>query len=192
VNGKIIRIGVTSFVTMVLAASVASSFTTVGCGLQCDRNPDQPPVPYKAGVATDAGKPWGSYETTGHPGPFLPFPPGRTYRIFHTLGACPKNVLAYFSFDETPVAASSTAPDQGGEVEAAGNQYTIERLTPDFVDVRNDTCSSVYLRVVASEPDFTGGACSSPGKDAGNARPVAADGAASLPPRDAGREGTAP
>ncbi len=169
-NRRVIGIGVTGLVAALLAGSLVSSFTLIGCGLQCDRNPNEPPVPYKAGQATDAGKPWGSYETSGFPGPFLAFPPGRTYRIFHDLGACPKDVIAYFAFAESPVSGTSSGPDRGGATVAAGNQYTIERTTPTFVDVRNDTCSDVYVRVVASSPDFTGGACTYPGQDAGNAR----------------------
>ena len=121
---------------------------------------------------TNAGTPYASYETSGYPGPYLAFPPGRTYRIAHRLGACPRNVGADFAFDVSPVSGSNAGTQPSGTVPAAGNQFTIERVTPETLDVRNDTCSDVRLRVYASDPDFTGAACTLLGEDAGNARPL--------------------
>ncbi|HEX4336315.1 MAG TPA: hypothetical protein VH062_10410 [Polyangiaceae bacterium] len=178
-HGKVIRFGVTACVSVALAGAIASSFAVVGCGNLCDRNPDEPSIAFKAGATTNAGTQLASYETSGYIGPYLPFPPGRTYRLFHALGACPKNVQAWFAFEVSPASGSKSGPDKGGTAPAAGNQFTVERVTPDFVDVRNDTCSDVYLRVYVSDPDFTGGACTAPGEDAGNARtPSTVDAAA--------------
>jgi hypothetical protein len=171
-----------------LGAALAATLVTAGCGQLCDRNPDAPPVPYTGGDATNVGTPYASYETSGWPGAYLAFPPGRTYRITHGLGACPRNVEADFAFDVSPVAGSNNGKQPSGSAPAAGNQYTIERVTPETLDVRNDTCSDVRLRVYASDPDFTGAACSPMGQDAGNARPfptVARDAAAPASSGDA-------
>jgi hypothetical protein len=175
VHGKAIQFGVTGLVTLVLSASLASTFTTVGCGLQCDRNPDEPPVPYKAGITSNPDTPFAAYESAPSTGPFLDFPPGRTYRFFHALGAPPVSITAEFSFDEFPIASTNTAPDKSGAVTAAGNQFTKERVTATTFDVRNDTCSDVHLRVVATFPDFSqldGGAPGPAPPEAGPAPPT--------------------
>ena len=168
---NIVRIGVASSVFVVIGAALASSLVTAGCGQLCDRDPNEPPVPYTDGTRQYAGTPEGWYETSGYPGPYLAFPPGRTYRITHGLGACPANIAGYFAFDVSPVAGSNAGKEPSGSAPGGGNQFTIERVTPDTIDVRNDTCSDVLLRVVASQPDFSGAACSPLGQDAGNARP---------------------
>jgi hypothetical protein len=170
VNRNVFRIGAVGSVFVALAASFASSAVTAGCGQICDRNPDAPPVPYTGGSVDNPGTPYASYETSGYPGPYLAFPPGRTYRITHRLGACPMGIEADFAFDVNPVAGSNTSKEPSGSAPAAGNQFTIERVTPETLDVRNDTCSDVLLRVHAWNPDFTGAACSPSGEDAGNAR----------------------
>ena len=83
-------------------------------------------------------------------GPWLPFPPGRTYRFFHDLGGIPLQINTWIAF-------SDRCGDHAGGVErsseGAGNQTTIEQPTdPTYFDVRNDTCSDICLRVVASHP----------------------------------------
>jgi hypothetical protein len=175
-------------VFVAFGAALASSLVTTGCGQLCDRDPNEPPSPYKAGTTHYAGTPYAWYETSGWPGPYLAFPPGRTWRISHGLGACPGKVDADFAFDVSPVVGSNSAKQTSGSAPAAGNQFTVERVTPDTLDVRNDTCSDVRLRVVASNPDFSGAACSPLGQDAGNARPfptTAPDAAAPPSSRDA-------
>jgi hypothetical protein len=182
VQRKFVHIGVASSVFVVLGAALASSLATAGCGELCDRNPGAPPVPYSSGNVNNVGTPYAWYETSGWTGTYLAFPPGRTYRITHQLGACPAKVDAYFAFDVAPVAGSNMGKQPSGSAPAAGNQFTIERVTPETLDVRNDTCSDVRLRVVASDPDFTGAACSPLGEDAGNARPLPTARDAATPP----------
>ncbi|HVW30192.1 MAG TPA: hypothetical protein VHC69_32760 [Polyangiaceae bacterium] len=181
---NIVRIGIASSVFVALGVSLASSVVTAGCGQICDRNPDEPPVPYDRGTVNNPGTPYASYETSGYPGPYLAFPPGRTYRIYHHLGACPRGIEADFAFDVSPVPGSNAGKEPSGSAPAAGNQFTKERVTPESLDVRNDTCSDVLLRVYAWDPDFTGAACSPLGEDAGNARPfpTTKDAAAPRPP----------
>jgi hypothetical protein len=150
------------------AAPLVASAITVGCGTLCERNPDEPPVPYSGGDVNFAGTPSAFYETSGWGGPYLDFPPGRTYRVTHHLGFAPAAFAAYFAFDESPVATSNDGKNRSGSALAAGNQFTIESANAETFDVRNDTCSDVRLRVVAYLP--TEGA-----SDAGTPSPVASD-----------------
>lgn len=119
-----------------------------GCGSNCDRSPDQDPVRYTGGT-TDLVR--GTYESAPPDGPFLDFPGGRTFRFFHGLGAVPHFYLAEFAFDEYPRSS----------VTAAGNQATWEAVTAEYIDVRNDACSDVKIRVIA------GNAAGAPPSDAG-------------------------
>jgi hypothetical protein len=130
------------------AVACALAAATAGCGINCDRNPDVPPVDYKEGITRT--KPELTYESTSWEGPWLAFPPGRTYRFYHQLGGIPISI-------ETWVAFSDRCGDHPGGVErsseGAGNQTTIEQPNdPRYFDVRNDTCSDVCLRVAASHP----------------------------------------
>lgn len=124
------------FVAVVVAAALTA------CGPNCDRNPDEAPVRFTGGK-TDVGR--GVYESSPPGGPYLAFPPGRTYRFVHGLGRVPDDEDAWFSFDEYPFEGK----DPGGAVPAAGNQATFEAVTAEYIDVRNDTCSDVKIRVTA-------------------------------------------
>jgi hypothetical protein len=114
------------------------------CATTCDRTPDEAPHLYTGG--TTRGD---VYESAPPDGPFLYFPAGRTYRLVHGLGVVPTGYQSYLAFDEQP----------GSFVESAGNQMTFEEWTATHVDVRNDTCSDVRVRVVlwarppGAEPD---------------------------------------
>jgi hypothetical protein len=80
----------------------------------------------------------------------LDFPPGRTYRFEHHLGGVPREIIAYFAFSADPVPPG--VGDTSGFVIASGNQATVQEVTPDFVDIRNDTCSDVFLMVRIADP----------------------------------------
>lgn len=121
-----------------------------GCSaLNCDRNPDEPPVRVTEGTVKH-----GAYQSAPWNGPFLDFPPGRTYRFVHGLGGVPRTLQAYLAF--RPMCGPE-AHGQGGELApGAGNQTTISQVTAEYVDVRNDTCSDVCLMLVAADPDTPG------------------------------------
>jgi hypothetical protein len=125
-----------------------------GCGTQCDRNPNEPPIRWTGGKVLS-----GAYASSDWSGPWLDFPPGRTYRFVHGLGGVPAVIQGWFSFDANPVSG-------GGAVLAAGNQFTIEHPTTTYFDARNDTCSDVFLRVVASSPELASSAAAVSGGDA--------------------------
>lgn len=119
-----------------------------GCGINCDKDPDDPPVEYKGGVTTNAG----AYDSApdGENSAWLTFSAGRTYRFYHDLGGPPRKIVTYFAF-----AQRCGAGEQKVEryTIGVGNQATIEDNThADYFDVRNDTCAEVCLRVYASDP----------------------------------------
>jgi hypothetical protein len=125
----------------------AVALFAVGCGINCDRNPDEPAVDYRGGVTTSMG-----YDSTpdGENSPWLTFPAGRTYRFFHDLGGPPRHIDAYLAFAERCGAGARKVERY---TNGAGNQVTIEDNThPDYFEVRNDTCAEVCLRVYASDP----------------------------------------
>jgi hypothetical protein len=129
----------------VLACALVAVIT--GCGINCDRSPDEPPVEYRGGVTEN-----GTYRSAkdGLRGPFLQFSPGRTYRLFHDLGGIPAVVDTRLAFSE-----GCGNQERGVErsAEAAGNQVSLEQPTsPEYIDLRNDSCSDVCLYVTASGP----------------------------------------
>lgn len=89
------------------------------------------------------------YETSGPEGPFLPFDGGAVYRIQHGLGIKPSLTLSYLSFSEYP-----ENPGGGGSTQAAGNQVIVLKQDEQEIVLKNDTCSSLYLRLVAFTQNF--------------------------------------
>lgn len=127
-----------------------------GCGPTCDRDPDVPPTRFTDGV-TDLEA--GVYETAPWEGPFLSFPAGQSYLLVHGLGTRPSLVSAYLSFDERPLpplGVDRDRNDHSNVAENAGNQVVFEEVTDEHILVRNDTCSPVWLRVVAVAPVASG------------------------------------
>jgi hypothetical protein len=127
------------------------SMGLLGCGATCDRREDSGPRRYEGGTtANDV------YQSSPWNGPYLDFPAGRSYLLMHGLGGTPITVVSYLSFDAHPIPAdgeerqdrnSNTAP-------CAGNQCILEGVTSEHIEIRNDTCSDGYLRVVASDPEL--------------------------------------
>jgi hypothetical protein len=126
----------------------AVALFAAGCGINCDRNPDEPAVDYRGGVTTSAG----AYDSApeGENSPWLTFPAGRTYRFYHDLGGPPRDIRPSLAFAERCGAGDRKVERYTPGV---GNQVTIEDNThPDYFDIRNDTCAEVCLRVYASDP----------------------------------------
>jgi hypothetical protein len=128
---------------LLLAPSLLAGVATA-CGAQCDRTPDEPPVVFNDGFTDQAALVYMSSRNTRNPfaGPWLDFPPGRTYRFPHHLGGVPRDPEVWLSFSASP---STFVP-------AAGNQATWENLGADHADLRNDTCSEVFVMVRLSDP----------------------------------------
>lgn len=136
------------FVTAVLFAALQPA-----CGSQCDRHPDEPPVVFKDGVTDQSAHVYVSGSNAKNPwlGPWLDFPPGRTYRFPHRLGGVPRQIDIWFSFSPNPI-ADNPEGESSGFVAGAGNQATVQFVDDDHIDIRNDTCSDVWLMVSLSEP----------------------------------------
>jgi len=128
------------------------AIASTGCSSQCDRHPDEPPTVFTDGFtdqhahvywsSPDAKDPWS--------GPWLDFPPGRTYRFIHHLGGIPRDPEYWFSFNPNPIPQG--AGNTSGFVAGAGNQGTWQSMTADHADIRNDTCSDVFLLVRLADP----------------------------------------
>lgn len=142
-----------SRIPAVLAVAL-SAIALPNCGSQCDRHPDEPPVVFSEGVADPSAHVYMSSPDAENPwnGPWLDFPPGRTYRFVHHLGGVPRDIQVWFAFNPQPLKASQGAGSSSGATWAAGNQGTLQEATADHVDIRNDTCSEVYVFVRIAEP----------------------------------------
>lgn len=82
------------------------------------------------------------YKTSDFSGPFLAFPPGRTYQFIHGLDKAPDVVNVYVSFDEEAVPETSVS-------QSPGNQALIEVVDEEMVQIRNDTCADFYVMLTA-------------------------------------------
>jgi hypothetical protein len=124
---------------------LALSDGLLGCDLGCDKESgDDPPVPYTGGrVNADRTV----YETNDWNAEYVEFPAGRQILIEHGLDGTPQ-VFTWLSFDRHPLDVGR----EGNSAESAGNQVIIQRVDPEFVQVRNDTCQDFWLRLVAIYP----------------------------------------
>jgi hypothetical protein len=125
-----------------------------GCSSQCDRHPDEPPVVFTDGTVDPVTHVYMSSPNAENPweGPWLDFPPGRTYRLVHHLGGVPRKIEYYFAFSAHPITPENGSSSTGGFVLGAGNQGTVQVVDADHVDIRNDTCSDVFLMVLLADP----------------------------------------
>jgi hypothetical protein len=141
----------TSTIVIALKASrlTAIGLLTLLCGACsgdiCDRNNDDAPVAFNAGLTSNSAT---LYMTTEADEPYLDFPSGKRYRLFHDLLHTPSLIVPYVSFSVTPL------HDGSGFTISPGNQTVITAVTDQYIEVENDTCTDFYLRVVASTDDF--------------------------------------
>jgi hypothetical protein len=110
-----------------------------GCGPTC---------PASERVYTDGSLRKGSslivYETSGPEGPFIPYEGATLLHIKHGLGVKPDFVQVFLSFSEHPEEVGG-----GGSSPAAGNQAIYLKQDENEVAVKNDSCASYWIRVVA-------------------------------------------
>jgi hypothetical protein len=130
-----------------LTVSAVAGCLAFGCNPPCETS-DSEAVTYDGGTTSS-----GSYESSPIDGQYLHFPGGRRYSLRHTLGFTPQIVNVYVAFEEFPLKENNISP-------AAGNQAVIEIVDANVVQVRNDTCDDLYMRLVA-----TGGDPSDAGSD---------------------------
>jgi hypothetical protein len=127
-----------SLIVIVLAAASAGCETLVPSA--CDRTEEgNPPVRYTGGTTENGvymSSPWG--------GELLHFPGGMHYELVHDLGATPRWINTYLSFDRY-----GTSDDGGTLAPSAGNQVLIQGADDMAVRVRNDSCIDYWLLVTA-------------------------------------------
>jgi hypothetical protein len=131
---------------MVAAVCCAALFFPHAACSTCDRSDDRA-IAYSQGQVVGD-----SYETNPPEGTWLHFPAGRRYLLRHGLGVTPE-VVSYLAFSERPLPeAGADAGTVGNASVASGNQVIVEQQGPEIVQVRNDTCSEYWIRVVARRP----------------------------------------
>ena len=118
----------------------------------CDRSDDGYPAdPYYDGTAEG-----GLYMSSPWTGPLLPFPGGKRYRLYHHLGCTPRLLECWASFNSSGIENGSIAPP-------AGNMCVVQEINDEFIQIKNDTCSDMYVLVTAeascekTEPTSDGG-----------------------------------
>ncbi|HEX2734609.1 MAG TPA: hypothetical protein VHM70_23555 [Polyangiaceae bacterium] len=146
-------------------ASFAAALISAGCVSQVCNTDGQDPQRYSGGH-TNAAKTF--YESSPASGPFLYFPVGRTYQLEHGLSEMPSDYHAFLAFEEAPL------EHKEGFAQAAGNEVMFEVVNDRIIQVRNDTCAELYLRVVATVAPFEG----APSADDGDAATSPSDAAA--------------
>jgi hypothetical protein len=97
-------------------------------------------------------------------GPYLPFPPGKRYKLKHKLGCAPRDIDCFLSFAERGMPDNSIAA-------AAGNMCLVQQVTDTEIVIKNDTCSEMFVLVTAQAPaDCAAGADSGMAGEAGTER----------------------
>ncbi|MFI5299255.1 MAG: hypothetical protein ACHREM_14265 [Polyangiales bacterium] len=127
--------------SMAIVLATIASLASTACGPTCSGAERV----YAGGdqTTTQSEKIW---ESSPPAGPYLPYEGGALYHFQHHLGAMPTNVQIWLSFSETP------ENQGGGGTPAAGNQALVLGQNADEVQIRNDTCSSFWIRVVVTAP----------------------------------------
>ena len=97
----------------------------------------------KDGVYFSAQEPQGGASTSPWGWELLWFPGGQRYALVHGLGATPRWVQAFLSFDEYGTA------DGGAVAQSAGNEVEILGVDAQTIQVQNANCADYYLLVVA-------------------------------------------
>ena len=141
------------------ALTALVAIVSPGClGPTCDRSgDDRAAVAYLQGTTSSEAS---FYQSSPSVGPYLHFPPGETFRLYHQLAGAPQSFNAYLSFAECPMPdpnheCSNSDRSVGDTSEAAGNEVVFENITAEYIQVRNDTCADFYLRVTASYVPLT-------------------------------------
>ncbi len=108
----------------------------------CDTSDgNNPAIPFQSGFVAD-----GMYCTSTAHGPFLDFPGGRRYDVYHHLGFDPLVVQMYWSFAENGIGTDAEADTM---TPANGNSAEIQLTNDQFIRIKNDSCAGFWVRVCA-------------------------------------------
>lgn len=126
-------------ISAVAMLGIAGLAVAPGCGPTC---------PVSERVYADGSLTKGTnlirYETSGPEGPFIPYEGATLLHIKHGLGVRPQVVQVFLSFAERPEEVGG-----GGSSAAAGNQAILLKQDENEIAVKNDSCASYWIRVVA-------------------------------------------
>ena len=102
----------------------------------CARPATEEPVAYREGDVQN-----GTYMSSDWYGDLLFWPGGAHFEFFHNLGATPRTVQAYLSFERDGLSSASLAP-------AAGNQFEIKDMDEISLRAINGSCVDYWMLVV--------------------------------------------
>lgn len=130
-------------------ASVFGIAVLVSCKTSCDDGDGSVEV-VRDGLVDSART---VYQSVPWDGRYHAFPPQKRLEFEHGLGRVPFDVSPYVAFSPCPLAPPGTChddPDPSGEVaQPAGDLFVIYAMDARSFTVRNSTCETFYLRVVA-------------------------------------------
>ncbi|MFW5738775.1 MAG: hypothetical protein ACOC1F_00270 [Myxococcota bacterium] len=122
---------------LLLASSAFACSSLSPCDTSDDANP---PDPYYDGTTVD-----GYFMSSEWGGDWLPFTAGKRYDFYHGLGCTPRFVMCNVSF-------SSRGVENGSFAHSAGNLCVVQDVNEQYIRVKNDTCSEMYVMVTAEGP----------------------------------------
>jgi hypothetical protein len=134
-------------------AAAALAAGSAGCETfgphSCDTSLEANPAVYYTGGSVQDGvyfssqEPAGAGTTSPWGWELLWFPGGARYSLAHGLGATPRWILSYLSFDMYGTA------DGGTIAQSAGNEVEILSVDDQTIQVQNTNCADYYLLVAA-------------------------------------------
>ncbi len=124
-----------------LPALLLVALAHVACSTSCDNTEDGP----AQAISADSNSAPDVYESSPWNSEWLRFKPQKRYRFLHGLEGVPTLLQAWVGFDPNPLAGHSAS-------EGVGNIAVWECVNERFVQLRNDTCETFYLRVTAANP----------------------------------------
>ncbi|MBX3183210.1 MAG: hypothetical protein KIT72_04425 [Polyangiaceae bacterium] len=123
------------------AGVVFCTASAVSCSSPCDTGYDEARVVEVRDIAPQGN----TYASSDWEGPYFPFPAGQRYEFYHGLGRAPTVVVVNVSFEEYPLPGANVS-------QASGDASLIEAVDAEKIQVRNDTCSELWVRVSAVAP----------------------------------------
>ena len=124
-----------------------SLWLTSACQTSCGTNNYKDPVYYVDGKTRTEGD-HQVYESTPINGEWLDFPGGRTFRLVHNFRNPNITTLTLqIAFSSTPMTG-----DAGDVAFATGDVAVVEKMEPNALVIRNNTCSEQYLYVKITAP----------------------------------------
>jgi hypothetical protein len=120
----------------------------------CDRPETAEPRDYRQGFCRGD-----TFMTADWDTELLHYPKGAFYRIFHGFTERPAEIDCYLSFKRHGNASEGEDDRPASIAPGAGNECQIQRVTEEYIEVVNGTCSEFWLLLTARAG---GSACAMP------------------------------